>query len=363
MRWKFSNMDIQRRDFLKLGAFTAAGLLLPTRFKGDHLPFPAADRLGRVNVGRVDLKVAPDQDSRTLGYLYEDAVTPWVRELVGRTPLRLNQRWVETPDGYIWSPYLQPVENRPNQPIDELPLNGDERGMWVEVTVPWVDVALENPPGRSPWLEYVSAPRFYYSQVFWVDDVDIDDNGQTWYRINERYGTYGDIFYGRAEAFRPLTFEEVMPISPEEEDKRVIVNLTNQTLSCLEGQREVYFCRVSTGAKFNAQGQATDTWETPPGPHPIFRKLFSLHMSGGASGVGWDLPGIGWTTFFASGGIAIHSTFWHNNFGVPMSHGCVNALPEDAKWIFRWVNPPVEYEPGDITVSMPGGTIVEVIEL
>jgi hypothetical protein len=45
-----------------------------------------------------------------------------------------------------------------------------------------------------------------------------------------------------------------------------------------------------------------------------------------------------------------------------MSHGCVNALPEDAKWIFRWVNPQVDYEPGDITVSMPGGTIVEVIE-
>jgi lipoprotein-anchoring transpeptidase ErfK/SrfK len=75
------------------------------------------------------------------------------------------------------------------------------------------------------------------------------------------------------------------------------------------------------------------------------------------------LPGIGWTTLFASGGIAIHSTFWHNNFGVPMSHGCVNSTPVDAKWIFRWVDPPVEYEPGDVTIAMPGGTIVEVIEL
>jgi lipoprotein-anchoring transpeptidase ErfK/SrfK len=234
--------------------------------------------------------------------------------------------------------------------------------MWVEVTVPWVDITLENSPGRSPWLEYAIAPRFYYSQVLWVDGIDIDQNGQAWYRINERYG-YGDIFYGRAEAFRPLTFDEVTPINPDIDDKRVIVNNTNQTLSCFEGKREIYFCRISTGAKFNALGEPTDTWATPPGPHPIFRKLISLHMSGGASGVGWDLPGIGWTTFFASGGIAIHSTFWHNNFGVPMSHGCVNALPEDAKWIFRWVNPPVDYELGELTVSMPGGTIVEVIEV
>jgi lipoprotein-anchoring transpeptidase ErfK/SrfK len=278
-------------------------------------------------------------------------------------PFRFNQRWVETPQGYIWAPHLQPVENHENIPPDRLPTHGEDEGMWVEVTIPWVDVTLENPPGRSPWLEYAINPRFYYGQVLWVDGIDFDQNGLAWYRINERYGTYGDTFYGRAEAFRPLTVEDVAPINPDSDDKRVVVNLTDQTLSCFEGQREVYFCRVSTGAKFNAQGEATDTWATPPGPHPVFRKLVSLHMSGGASGVGWDLPGIGWTTFFASGGIAIHSTFWHNNFGVPMSHGCVNAEAADAKWIFRWVNPPVEYEPGDITVSMPGGTTVDVVEI
>jgi hypothetical protein len=48
---------------------------------------------------------------------------------------------------------------------------------------------------------------------------------------------------------------------------------------------------------------------------------------------------------------------------VPRSHGCVNARPEDAKWIFRWALPQVNYDPGDVTVSMPGGTIVEVSEL
>lgn len=356
-------MRMKRREFLKASGITFAGLVLPKPFQKPAQSFPDSERLGRVNVGRVDLKNAPDEGGQTLEYLFEDAVIPWLREVVGRNPFRINQRWVETPNGYIWSPYLQPVENHVNNPVDQIPIHGEKSGMWVEVTVPWVDVTLDNPPGRSPWLEYAITPRFYYSQILWIDGLHIDDDGLAWYRINERYGSYGDIFYGRAEAFRPLEYDEITPISPDVENKGVVVNLTNQTLSCYEGDREVFFCRVSTGAKFNAQGESTDTWATPLGPHPTFRKLISLQMSGGASGVGWDLPGIGWTTFFASGGVAIHSTYWHNNFGVPMSHGCVNALPQDAKWIFRWVNPPVDYEPGDVTIAMPGGTIVDVIEL
>jgi lipoprotein-anchoring transpeptidase ErfK/SrfK len=70
-------------------------------------------------------------------------------------------------------------------------------------------------------------------------------------------------------------------------------------------------------------------------------------MTGGTSGGGYDLAGIGWTVLFSSNGVALHSTFWHNNFGVPMSHGCVNLRPDDAKWLFRWTNPPVAYTPGD----------------
>jgi hypothetical protein len=68
---------------------------------------------------------------------------------------------------------------------------------------------------------------------------------------------------------------------------------------------------------------------------------------------------------FAEGGVAIHSTFWHNNYGVPVSHGCVNVTPEDAQWIFRWTTPYVPYDPGDIDVTalnLPPGTKVDVIE-
>jgi hypothetical protein len=353
---------LSRRAFLKLGAFGVGGLILkPTRQRLMAGPFPDSPRLGRVCVGKVDLKARPDINSETVGELYEDAVVAWLREKVGSYPLAINQTFVETPDGFISAPVLQPVENKPNPLVDTLPETSLGPGMWVEVTVPWAPVVLDNPPPRSPWLKNSDTPRLYYSQILWIDKIETDDGGKVWYRANERYG-FGDLLWAPGEAFRPLSPDDLSPISPDVDDKRVVVDVTTQSLSCFENGREVYYARVSTGAKFDYQGKAVDAWSTPVGPHPIWRKVVSLHMVGGTTGGGYDLPGIGWTTLFAGNGVAIHSTFWHNDFGVPRSHGCVNARPQDSRWVFRWVTPEVPYDPGDVTVGMPGGTRIEVIE-
>ncbi len=58
----------------------------------------------------VEVKKQPDVDGETVDKLYDDAVVPWLREVIGRNPFRINKRWVETPQGYIWAPYLQPVK-------------------------------------------------------------------------------------------------------------------------------------------------------------------------------------------------------------------------------------------------------------
>jgi len=52
----------------------------------------------------------------------------------------------------------------------------------------------------------------------------------------------------------------------------------------------------------------------------------------------YDLPGVPWVSYF-NGGIAIHGTYWHNDYGRPWSHGCINVLPQDAKWFYRWALP------------------------
>lgn len=320
--------------------------------------------LGRVLVDGLELKLRPDPESKTLAMLPQDTVISWLRETVGPPPLyQAVWRWLETDDGFLYSPQVQPVHDNPMSPISNLPATN---GMWVEVAVPYVEMTLHNPPARSPWVRSVvergKLPRLYYSQVIWVDEIKDDPEHGMLYRLNELYGTYGDIFWAPGTAFRPLSEQEVSPISPEVEDKKILVNNTLQTLSCFEGNTEVYFCPVSTGVPFGPLGEPLTRSSTPIGPHPIWRKLVSLHMSGGTTGGGWDLAGVAWTTLFVGNGIAIHSTFWHNNFGVPMSRGCVNTRPEDARWIFRWTLPIVPYYPGDVTVGMPGGTRVEVVE-
>jgi len=351
---------------------TMSGLALQPFTQLDYASiFPEADRLGRKTAGKVELRNKPETDAAVNGVLYEDAVIIWIREVVGRNPFRNNQRWVETPDGYIWAPYVQPVKSLHNLPVETLPSTGSTEphwaeGMWVEVSVPYVDLVLDNPPPRSPGLkdrlELTLPPRLYYSQIVWIDRIKLNSNGEVWYRVNERFGSYGDILWGPAESFRPLTAEEIAPISPDVEEKKVVVNLRRQELSCWEDGREVYYARISSGAMWDANGNPVDVWATPVGRFPIWRKLLSLHMSGGTTGGGWDLPGVGWVSLFVGSGVAIHSTFWHNNFGEPLSRGCLNAAPEDSKWVFRWTRPSVALEPGDASVGMPGGTIVEVVE-
>jgi len=251
---------------------------------------------------------------------------------------------------------MQPVRNIPNQPLTALPANG-ANGFWGEVTIPYVDLILENPPARGPGVRYLIenniANRLYYSQVMWIDQIKLSSEGRPLYRVNERYGSFGDIFWADGVAFRPLTHDDVSTINPDVDpkEKTVKVNLTYQTLSCMEGNQEVYFCRVSTGILENS---------TPLGDHTTWRKLVSVHMAGGTVAAGFDTAGISWTNLFVGEGVAIHSTFWHNDFGQQRSHGCVNCRPDDAKWVWRWTSPDVPIEPGDVTVQMPGGTHVIV---
>ena len=360
--------NVSRRDFLNTSALVAgATIARPWISKGLIEDFPISGRLGRIAASMVDIKIRPDYDASNVGAYYEDKIIPWLREVIGPWPYRNNQRWVETPEGYIWAPDVQPVKNLINTPVNAIPEGMD--GIWVEVTVPWVDARLanpqlSNPPARSHWWSWQASknlpPRFYYSQVLWVDQIKTENDGTISYRINEKYGNPGDLFWASAEAFRPISNAEMAPINQEIENKQIVVDATDshQTLSCFEGNSEVYYCRISSGK--GTYGTPLSSYGSPG--FYIHRKLHSIHMAGGTFQAGWMIPGVGWPIFFREGGFAIHSTFWHNNFGEPTSHGCVNVAPDDAKWIFRWASPVTPFQEGDITVSGTIGTPVKVIE-
>jgi hypothetical protein len=356
---------ISRRDVLKLAGLGLGAVAFAPYRKQKTLDFPKADYLGRV-LGAVDVRSKPGFDATVVGRFYEDEIVEWNREVVSATRdlYVLNQRWVETPYGYIYSPAVQPVRNLPNTPMAALPPG--ENGFWAEVTVPFVEIVIDNPPIRSPWAKTTIAtrqinPRLYYGQVVWMDAVRTNPTtGALEYRFNEDaphgYG-YGDIFWADASAFRMVTEEEMQPVSPgvDPAEKKIVVDITYQTLSCFEGKREVFFCRTSTGLLASQTIDLTNTYETPVGDMYTYWKIISKAMGANSSenAAGYDTPAVPWCTFIATGGVAIHGAFWHNNFGTARSHGCINVRPEDAKWIFRWTDPYVSLKQTETRMTWP----------
>ena len=100
------------------------------------------------------------------------------------------------------------------------------------------------------------------------------------------------------------------------------INLSNQTLTAWQGDVAVMYTNISSGL-----------WGTPTvtGRYAINTKLSAQRMVG----PGYDLPNVPWVMYFY-GGYAIHGAYWHNNFGTPMSHGCVNMRPGEAQILYNW---------------------------
>lgn len=120
-------------------------------------------------------------------------------------------------------------------------------------------------------------------------------------------------------------------------NKRIEVDLTTQHLYAFEGDQKVYDFFISSGKWF----------PTPTGTFHIWTKIRYTKMEGGnpAWGTYYYLPNVPYVMFFsnseiaASRGFSLHGTYWHNNFGHPMSHGCVNMRTEDVEKIYYWADP------------------------
>ncbi len=106
--------------------------------------------------------------------------------------------------------------------------------------------------------------------------------------------------------------------------KWIEVDLSQQRLTIYVGNEAVRSFTVSTG---------TARTPTSIGESAIYSKRSSMTMTGVIAGDYYYLEDVKWVNFF-NGGEAIHGTYWHNNFGTPMSHGCVNMREADAKIVY-----------------------------
>ena len=189
-----------------------------------------------------------------------------------------------------------------------------------DVTLPvgWVVSSTLNVrtlPGTS--AESVVTGQVAHNQrldILETQRVGSDD----WYRIGADRWVYG--------GWVAVAREKARPSSIGVDERWVGINLSEQTAVAYEGDRPVYAAMVATGLPGTSTVQG------------IFRtwwRLTSRKMSGGGGSGYYYLEEVTWTCYFYSG-YALHTAYWHDAFGRPRSHGCVNMSPYDAWWIFQW---------------------------
>ncbi len=109
----------------------------------------------------------------------------------------------------------------------------------------------------------------------------------------------------------------------------VDVDLTNQSLTAYEGNNPVLYTLVSTGRP---------GFDTPTGEFNVLVMVESQTMEGVIGGEYYNVPDVPWVMYFTDEGHALHGTYWHNNFGNVMSHGCVNLPMDVAEWMYGWAD-------------------------
>ena len=113
-------------------------------------------------------------------------------------------------------------------------------------------------------------------------------------------------------------------------EKEVVVSLGAQRLWAYEGEQSILATFVSTGTA------ETPEVATPIGQWRILVKLPMETMTGTVNGEPYQVEDVPYVMYFTDEGHALHGTYWHNNFGAPMSHGCVNLPMDVAEWMYRW---------------------------
>jgi lipoprotein-anchoring transpeptidase ErfK/SrfK len=165
-----------------------------------------------------------------------------------------------------------------------------------------------------------------------------DHHGDSWYLILDDKWEYE--FFVPSKHIRIVPKNELTPLAPHVHPsaKRIEVNLSDQLVIAYEWERPVFMARVATGTALSS-----GRYLTPIGTYQTFQKRPSRHMAAGnLANPSYDLPGVPWNSYITQNGIAFHGTFWHNDYGKPRSHGCLNLTPKAAKWIYRWTIPEVQ---------------------
>jgi len=341
------NPQISRREFLKLVSTGSLAFALRD-LRLDGFLQTASPTQGRITWSGVPLYDAPAFQANQVHLFGADKVVEIAGIEENGEPgygNPYNTLWYKVDNGYAFSGGIQPVKTNYQKPIFTLP----EKGRLGEITVPYCDTK------KDPYTYAERGYRIYYGSTHWVKRVIVQrDEKSIWYEIYDFFLKRS--YYVPSHDMRLVPDDELTTLSPEvpDDQKRIVVDLTTQMVTAFEGENLVFSQRCASGV------HGTDT---PRGEFRTYHKGPSVHMTNEGDAVEdehiYSLPGVPWCSFFTGAGNAFHGAYWHNDYGQPRSHGCVNLPSEAAKFLYRWSKPAV---PADADyIHLPGqGTIVQI---
>jgi len=340
------NPQISRREFLKLASAGSLTFALKDLRLDRALADSTSIKQGRITFSGMPLYDAPTFRGNQLHNFGADSIIDIIAiDENGEQGNPFNSTWYQVDQGYTYSGWVQPVETNYQKPNFNIP----EKGQVGEITVPFTDTK------RDPYVYAKRGYRVFYGSTHWVKRVIVQrDEKSIWYEIYDSY--LKENRYVAAHDMRLVPNDELTTLSPDvpDQDKHIVVDLSTQLVTAFEGEKLVFSQRCASGV------QGTDT---PKGEFTTYHKGPSVHMTNEGDAIEeetvYSLPGVPWCSFFTGAGNAFHGTWWHNDYGRPRSHGCVNLPSEAAKFIYRWTKPNV---PPDVDyLHLPGeGTRVQI---
>jgi hypothetical protein len=346
--------ELTRRNFIKLSLLTLGSLA--TRSYQEDPPEQSENTVGvgRVATSLIYVYNTPSFSSLRSGRISRDKILRLHEEVHSPHGPAHNPVWYRIQEGFVHSGRIQRVDGRHvNLPLDFLP----EKRILGQVTVPFSQSYRIN--RNEVWKPLY---RLYYESVHWISKIITGPDQRPWYRLtDERLLVH---YYVPALHIQPILSDELstLPVPAHQDDRRILISIQEQTLTAFEKESVVLHTKISSGLLDEDKKNKQISTETPIGSFRIRTKFPVRHMGNGyltADPDAYELPGVPWTMFFHESGYALHGTYWHNNFGTRMSHGCINMQNDEASWLFRWTEP--VYQPGDWYTS-GSGTLVQIIE-
>ena len=191
----------------------------------------------------------------------------------------------------------------------------------------------------GPGTKYPALLKLRIGMVLKVEQAVVVD-GSTWYKIAfdkevrypERISSDWYVSSEVAHLLANVGDQEAVPKKVYGSTKRIVVDRAQEMLRAYDGDTLFMEESISTGL---------DDTPTPRGTFTIFKKTPSRYMQGPIPGISdqyYDLPGVPWNLYFTVDGAAIHGAYWHDHFGSPWSHGCVNLPPATAQKLYEWAD-------------------------